>query len=339
MGSGAATNPSWPNGARFAFSVFDDTDMATLTTGPPVYACLDDLDVQVTKSVWTVAPKGPPRTGGSTCDEPDYLDWVLSLQAGGHEIGYHNASDFPSTRDETIAALDRFRDLFGADPRVGSDHSGNRESMYWGPRRLTGARAWLYDRATAFARPDQVPLADEPEGLGFFSGHEPTSPYFWGDVMRERIDYWRNFTFSQLDLLQVCPSMPYHDAARPYVNRWFIATHAPSLEQFLDALSPARLDDLEASGGACIIYTHFGLDFAPDGRLDPRFVDAMTDLRRRPGWFAPTSAVLDHLKAHHGDAGPLTDRARRQLENRWIADHVRSRAWTELRKAALQRRA
>ena len=101
--------PRWPGGRRFAFTIFDDTDGMTLENGPPVYDLLDRLDMRITKSVWpTAAPAWRP-TSGSTCADGDYLTWVLALQAQGHEIGYHNATDGSSTREQTRAALDRFR--------------------------------------------------------------------------------------------------------------------------------------------------------------------------------------------------------------------------------------
>jgi len=36
-------------------------------------------------------------------------------------------------------------------------------------------------------------------------GHDPASPYFWGDLCRDRIEYWRNFTFATSDVLTACP--------------------------------------------------------------------------------------------------------------------------------------
>jgi hypothetical protein len=319
--------PSWPDGARFAFTVFDDTDFATLETAPPVYDLLTDLGMRVTKSVWPVAARGPVHTTGSTCAEPDYLAWVLKLQEAGHEIGYHNATDHSSTRAETIAALDRFRDLFGHDPRTGADHSGNLEAVCWGPDRLTGLRSRAYAQALALARPGQ------PVG----EGAVPSSPYFWADVLRDRVDYWRNFSFHEIDTLAACPAMPYHDPRRPYVNRWFAGSHAPHREPFLDLVTPAALDRLEASGGACIIYTHFGVEFAEHGRLDPRFVRVMEDLAARRGWFVPVATLLDHLRTRPGHPDLLTDRARARLENRWVLDHLRTRTRTELRKARARR--
>ena len=130
----------WPDGRRFAFSIFDDTDWTTLHNGRPVYDLLGDLGIRITKSVWVNDPGASRSTGGDTCEDPAYLDWVLELVARGHEVGYHNATDRSSTRAETIAALDRFATLFGSSPRVGADHGGNREALYSGARRLSGAR-------------------------------------------------------------------------------------------------------------------------------------------------------------------------------------------------------
>lgn len=319
--------PAWPDGARFAFTVFDDTDLSTLETAPPVYDLLTDLGMRVTKSVWPVAPTRPVHTTGSTCADPDYLAWVLRLQEAGHEIGYHNATDHSSTRAETIAALDRFRDLFGHDPRTGADHSGNREAICWGPDRLSGVRARAYAAALRAARP----------GLPVGEGAEPTSPYFWADVLRDRIDYWRNLSFHDVDTLAACPPMPYHDPRRPYVNRWFAATHAPHRTPFLRVVTPEALDRLEASGGACILYTHFGVEFAEDGRLDPRFVRIMEDLAGRKGWFVPVATLLDHLRNQPGHADVISDRARARMEERWIVDQARHRTRSELRKARARR--
>lgn len=320
---------TWPDGARFAFTIFDDTDFATLADTPAVYDVLTDLGMRVTKTVWPVATRRPPHTTGATCADPDYLAWVLRLQEAGHEIAFHNATDHSSTRTETIAALDRFRELFGHDPRTGADHSGNREAICWGPDRLTGARARLYGGALRAARP----------GHGAGLGADPTSEYFWADVLRDRIDYWRNFSYPRVDTLAACPRMPYHDPRRPYVNRWFAASHAPHLVPFVELLRPEALDRLEEDGGACIVYTHLGVEFAEGGRPDPRFVRLVESLASRPGWFAPTATILDHLRQRPGADEALTDRERSRLEDRWLVDHLRTRGRSELHKAVARWRA
>lgn len=309
----------WPDGKRFAFTVFDDTDLMTLANGRPVYDLLTDLGLRVTKSVWPLAPDGPGRVGGTTCADADYLRWAQGLQASGHEIGIHNASDRPSRRARTIEGLDRFRDLFGHDPRVGADHAGNTEALYWGPRRLSGVRARMYDGFEKVLKPHRTG----------YSGDQPTSEFFWGDECRARIDYWRNFTFSSIDVLDPCPMLPYHDAQRPYVRWWFGSTHAPTARHVVEALSTERLDALEASGGVCILYTHFGAGGARDGVVDPGVRARLEDLAARPGWFAPVSDVLDHLRAT-GHGGVLDDGARRRMEWRWVSDQTRSRGAREV---------
>jgi hypothetical protein len=314
----------WPDGRSFAFTIFDDTDKTTVENGRPVYDLLTGLDLRITKSVWPLAPWGPPRTGGSTCAEPDYLAWVLELQAAGHEIGFHNATDHSSRRSQTIEGLDRFRELFGADPRVGADHSGNEEAVYWGPDRLSGARAWAYSRAMRLSRPDRL----APQG------HLPDSEFFCADVLRDRVDYWRNFTFARTDTLAACPPMPYHDPKRPYVNWWFASSHAPTPLPFYELLAPGRLDQLEADGGLCVVYTHFGTGFADGGTVDPRLRAVLEDLARRDGWFVPVSTALDHVRAERRSEAPLTDAERRRMELRWITDQTRGRGVGEVRRAA-----
>jgi hypothetical protein len=82
---------TWPEGRRFAFSIFEDTDSATLENVGPVYAFLEGLGFRTTKSVWPLPGMGVPDRGGSTCAAPRYRDWALSLQHSGFEIGGHNA--------------------------------------------------------------------------------------------------------------------------------------------------------------------------------------------------------------------------------------------------------
>ena len=117
------TGPTWPEGKRFAFTVFDDTDEATLGNVAPVYAFLEELGLRTTKSVWPARGAREPLIGGSTCDDPDYLDWVRGLAERGFEIAFHMATYHTSTREETVAALERFREVFGRYPRSMANHA------------------------------------------------------------------------------------------------------------------------------------------------------------------------------------------------------------------------
>ncbi len=303
----------WPEGKRAAFTIFDDTDLTTMANGPVIYDLFNELGLTFTKSVWPLGPTGAQRVGGTTCADPEYLAWVRSLQAAGHEIGYHNTTDHPSTRERIIEGLDTFEEYFGHAPRVGADHSGNREALYWGPARLSGGRSFLYGAAQRALRPNRPS----------FSGDDPLSEHFWGDICRERIDYWRNFCFDEIDVLRVCPKLPYHDERRPFVKHWFASTDGSNRARLLHQLADEKLDRLEAGGGACIMYAHLGVGLVADGRLDPAFEAAVRCLADRSSlWIAPVSAVLDHLKEQLGDQ-VLTDGDRRRLENRWVTDRLR----------------
>ncbi len=303
---------TWPDGRAFAFTVFDDTDRATVANVSPVYAFLADLGLRTTKSVWTMRVEDRDGEYGATCEERPYRSWVESLAEQGFEIASHNVAARTCAREQTIEGLRRFRDCFGTTPSAHANHSRALQNIYWGEDRLSGPGHRRVYRALNLPRPLR------------FSGHVEGSPLFWGDVCREQVRYVRNFVHSEIDTLAFCPEMPYHDPHRPYVNAWFASTDGANVDRFVAALSEPALDRLESRGGACIMYTHFALGFARDGRLDPRFAATMRRLSERNGWFVPVSTLLDHLRAAKGDH-MLRDDERERLERRWILDRLRHR--------------
>ena len=127
----------WPEGKRFAFTVFDDTDYAALENTKPVYDLLAELGFRTTKSAWPLQYPGGWRDGGFRIDvrESGLPTRVGSRPASpGLEIdGYHLASSHTTPRS-TKAALGRFRQLFGNDLFTMSNHSLNREGIYSGHR-------------------------------------------------------------------------------------------------------------------------------------------------------------------------------------------------------------
>ena len=298
----------WPDGKRFAFTVFDDTDLSRPGNYEPMYELLYECGLLTTKSVWPATGPGlePRSAEGSTCDDAEYLRYVLALQARGFEIGYHNSYYRGLPRAQIAQALDRFKELFGHDPVTMSNHAMSAEGIYWGAARISPPLSTLY-RLSARGRESS------------HSGHEPESPYFWGDLCRERIRYVRNFVYGRIDTLAACPWMPYHDPARPYVNAWYAATHAQHCAHFIDAIGEQRQDQLEASGGACIVYTHFAAEFV-DGRgtLQPRVRTLIERLARKNGWFVPVGTLLDYLAARRGVTRHAAS-ARASLEWRWLA--------------------
>ncbi len=134
---------AWPNGKRFAFTIFDDPDGQSLETSRIVYRFLTDLGFRTTIGVWPLGARREPNSGGETCANPEYLDHVRRLAADGFEVAWHNATLHTSTREETAEGLDLFRAHFGRDPFSMANHY-NGEALYWGPERLSGIRRSMY---------------------------------------------------------------------------------------------------------------------------------------------------------------------------------------------------
>jgi hypothetical protein len=302
--------PHWPDGKTFAFTIFDDTDSQTLEAGREAYALLGGLGFRTTKSVWPIAATGKPSDHGATCADPQYLRWVQSLQRDGFEIGYHLATSHTSPREDTARALEAFAGYFGHYPVCMANHYNCDESIYFGDNRLTGVNRFLYNVLTRFQNRNR------------FRAHIPGDPLFWGDLCRAKIKYVRQFVYADINTLKACPYMPYQDPARPYVNYYFGSTEGAVGEQFVRTLHEANQEKLEAEGGACIMYTHFGRGFHPNGRLDPRFRALMERLSRRPGWFVPVSTLLDYIQDKRGKI-TLDPEQRRTMERKWLMHKIR----------------
>jgi hypothetical protein len=205
--------------------------------------------------------------------------------------------------------LERFAAILGHYPATAANHTGVEESIYWGDARLTGWRAGLYNLLTRF------------RNRGEYRGHVEGDPYFWGDLCRQKITYYRNFTFRDVDTLKACPFMPYHDPLKPYVNFWFASSDGHDVRSFNDCLGESNQDRLEAEGGACIMYTHFASGFCREGKLDARFQRLMTRLSRRNGWFVPIATLLDRL-LEVGGRHEITAGERRRLECKWLREKI-----------------
>jgi hypothetical protein len=293
----------WPDGCRFAFSIFDDPDSQSLAAASAVYSLLEDLGIRTTKAVWVIEP--PERNSpGDTCESPAFLEWAVRLQAKGFEIGYHNGAPGSLLRPDVIRSLDLFTQHFGHDPVTMANHY-NQDAMYWGAARLSGATRLAYNAIT---------LGRKNEFFGHVAGH----PSFWGDVCRSRVRYCRNFVFRDLNTLRSCPQMPYTDPDRPYVANWFASSEGANCQSFLRHIADAEQDRLEEQGGACIMYTHFGHQFLEaDGRLNAEFQRLMTRLSKKKAWFVPVATLLDYLRAQRGEY-VLQGSERARLERRWL---------------------
>jgi hypothetical protein len=292
---------TWPEGRRFAFTVFDDPDAQTVEVGRAVYRFLADLGFRTTKGTWVIEP-AERNSGGDTCASPHWRAHCRDLQADGFEIGYHNGAPGTLPRADIIRSLDLFREYFGHDPRSMANHY-NGDAIYWGKARLTGVQRAIYSMVSR-----RSPF------FGHVDGHE----CFWGDVCRERIAYCRNFVFREINTLKACPYMPYVDPDRGYVRAWYASTEAAKRPSFVRQIAEHEQDRLEEEGGACIMYTHFGHGFFEDGRLDPEFRRLMTRLAAKGGWFVPVGTLLDYIAQQRGLC-QLTNATRSSLERAWLA--------------------
>ncbi len=304
------TRINWPHGKRFAFTVFDDTDHTTMQNGPGMYQYLFDLGVITTKSVWPIKGEHVPKIGGTTCEHADYLRWVCRLKEQGFEIALHNATYHTSKREQTIAGLEQFKECFGEYPKIHANHADCADSIYWGDARLSGMNRLIYNVLTRFAN------------RGKFLGHVESSELFWGDKCKEHIKYVRNFVFSDINTLRICPYMPYFDEERPFVNNWFASSEGADCRAFCQTISETNQDRLEEEGGGCIMYTHFGrADFYEDGLLNSDFRRVMERLSRRDGWFVPVSTLLDHVQKERG-RHVISASERNRLERKWLIHRV-----------------
>jgi hypothetical protein len=313
----------WPEGRRFAFTIVDDTDRATVANTSAVYDLLFELGLRTTKTVWPLRPIGPRHIGGQTLEDADYRQWVRTLQQQGFEIALHGVSDGASTRERVVQGLDYFREVIGTDPTMHINHVGQAETLYSDGGRFDQPVRVLYELARRLRG-----------GMPASHGHDPTSCYFWGDVCRERVTFVRNLVVSDINTLRSDPLMPYHDERRPYVPYWFSASSGSGIARFCRLISEGNQDRLVEEGGACIVYTHFGSRFdlvgpsgGVGGRMERRFTQLLRRLAELPGWFVPASTLLRHVGNERGWCS-VDERRRRTLhrmERAWFLANLRRR--------------
>ncbi len=303
----------FPLGKSFAFSIFDDTDVATLQSVMPVYDLLTALGMRTTKTVWPLSYNGNSDFAGShTLEDSEYAKYIRELSKRGFEIAFHGATMASSERAETLRALGLFRETLGFYPRSCAAHAVNRENLYWGAARF-GSHLLRRMYTAVSKRPTD-----------FFQGHIEGTPWFWGDIAKQHFDYVRSFTFNTIDLWALTPHVCYEDSETPWVNHWFITADAESVEEFVELMNEANVDRLEREGGLCLLSTHFGKGFVNEGNIEKRAKHLLMNLARRNGWFVPVSEILDFLRAS-GLVNKISGTDRRWLELTWFLHAVRRR--------------
>jgi len=86
----------FPDNKRFAFTIFDDTDLSTVKNVGPIYHLLADLGMRTTKSVWPLASVSDGWHGGGSLQESEYLEFILSrgtekISIGGTRVSTDSA--------------------------------------------------------------------------------------------------------------------------------------------------------------------------------------------------------------------------------------------------------
>ena len=300
---------NWPGGKQFAFTIFDDADNHVDNTVQDIYSLLHDLNIHTTKSIWPNKGEKEPICGGLTCEDSGYVEWIQALQRQGFEIGYHLATYHSSVRSDIITALNKFKKYTGHDPFSMANHALCKDTIYWGPARLSNPIYKLLYR-----------LLNIHKDKGFL-GHDPKSEFFWGDYCRDRVKYVRNFTYRDINTLANCPFMPYHDTKKEFVNMWYASTEGPTVQPFNKVTHPSKIDTLEEEGGLCIMYTHFGNGFGEGGKINPTFIENMNYLSKKDCWFAPVHEVLDFLLEKNGYHS-ITTAERNMLEKKWLLERL-----------------
>jgi len=297
----------FPNNKQFAFSIFDDTDGATVENVKPIYDLLAKLKIYTTKSIW-VLPTNKPKTCvnyGQTLSNPVYRDFILELRNKGFEIGFHGPRDGHSKRSEIIAATEEFKKIISYYPRTYVNHLDNKENIYWGADRLTSPLLKiLYKIATI--RRKQI-----------FTGNLPFSENFWGDICKDKIKYVRNFVFPGINTLSYNPSMPYHDPKKSYVNFWFSSSDGHDVNTFNKLLVRKNIDKLEKENGVCIVYTHFANGFIKNNEVNQETKRLLVYLSEKNGWFVPISTLLDFLKNQRKEKN-ISKRELKKMDYKWF---------------------
>ena len=308
----------FPDKKRFAFSILDDTDDSTVGNVKPVYDQLKEYGFRTTKTVWPMdCPEGSRLFfAAETLQDRHYLNFVHDLACDGFEIAFHGATMETSRRWRTEQGLEFFKKEFGSYPRLFCNHGYNRDNLYWGPKRFQ----------TFLLR--QVFRVVTRESSDHYQGEIDGSEYFWGDLCKQYIRYVRNFTFSQINILEMNPEMPYKLAGTNFVNHWFSTADAPDAKAFNRLLTHDRIDQLERDGGVCIVSTHLGKGFTTDSKLNSDTAGILQYISRKPGWFVPVSDILDHLLIHHEQEADLGLIRRVRLECRFVLDRLRARSKT-----------
>jgi hypothetical protein len=278
----------WPNNKSFAFTIIDDTDDATVENIKPIYDLLHDLKLITTKTVWVYPSRD--RFSGQCLQDLDYLNFIVDLKNKGFEIALHGLGSGDFTRDEILSGLSFYKKVVGENPRIHTNHAQNSHNLYHGNQ--AGSKA-LQKYATWRNPKDS------------YFGQDPNSKFFWGDWVKNNIDFIRGKVFKEINTLKVNPRMPYIDHEKSkYSNYWFNSSDGSDVNVFNELISEINVNRLEKEGGLCIVYTHFASGFYKNQNINSEFESNIRYLASKNGWFVPASVILDYLIKQKGISNP-----------------------------------
>jgi hypothetical protein len=280
--------PPYPYKAGFCIT--DDTDAAAFAQVKAVYDFLLSRRFPVTRTVWAFKPRDrcgiPPvpdsALRGITLEDPQYLDYCRTLHESGFEICLHGASAGNNTREDTLRAFAFLERHIGASDTF-ICHSKNADNLYWEDR-VTSLPVFrrllkLYCRHAC-------------------SGEVASSPYFWGDLCKAKINQIRLFRTRRIDTLRSNPSMPYFDPRKPLVNGWFTATK----RRLADCAAPQARAALKRNYGLTVLYQYLFRYADPKTlALDPPFTAAVDAIAGDPEILVDTvSHIMRRLRLIQG---------------------------------------
>jgi len=270
----------WPEGKKFAFTIFDDTDNSFIHNIKPVYNLLKECRIFTTKSVWVNPVRD--RFRGLCLQDKNYLNYIKKLDKEGFEIALHNVGSGEYVRDEIKNGIEEFKKCLGYYPTIHANHSNNPDNIFWGHKRHVLPLSWVNY------------LLDKRK----FCGEDPNSKFFWGDLSKRHIKYIRNLVFNGINTYTHDPKMPYRIRSKEkYSNYWFSSSDGHEVKGFNNLIKEENIINLEKVGGFCIAYTHFCGGFVDEkGCLNTEFEENIRRLsRNKNGWFVPVGSLLDFL--------------------------------------------
>ena len=298
----------WPDNKKFAFTIVDDTDNATVFNIKPVYDFLYSHGFKITKTLWVYPPRD--KFAGQCLQDEEYRQFIYELQGRHFEIALHGVGSGSFKRERFWQVSMNFINLW----------IFTRICILTIRRILTifiGVQRGTLDQLDFF----KPYILEQAKILWDQSSFKA----FWGDISKRHFKYIRNHTFNGINTLKYDPKMPYQVKAKEeYSNYWFSSSDGHTIEEFNALVTPENILKLEKEGGLCIVYTHFASGFVnKEGQLNQRFKENMKFLSTRNGWFAPAGEILDYMLEQRKEINPYASSFyRAKLDMLWVRDRI-----------------